>query len=73
LYKKFNKTAEEKKSILFEENKEKITNIESQLVEKSLLKLEEKVIKDLHDREIITPKLYIKFIEEIEEEFYKVV
>jgi len=37
------------------------------------LKLEEKVVKDLYDREIITPKLYIKFIEEIEDEFYKVV
>jgi len=73
LYEKFYKIAERKKDEVFEKHKEKIVKIESKLVEKSLLKLEEKVINDLHDREIITPKLHIKFIEEIEEEFYRVV
>jgi len=73
LYEKFYKIAEQKKDEVFEKHKEKIVKIESKLVEKSLLKLEEKVINDLHDREIITPKLHIKFIEEIEEEFYRVV
>lgn len=73
LYENFYKIAEWKKDYLFEKNKSEIVKIEAKLVEKSLLKLEEKVINDLHDREIITPKLYIKFIEEIEEEFYKVV
>lgn len=73
LYENFYKIAEWKKDDLFEKNKSEIVKIEAKLVEKSLLKLEEKVINDLHDREIITPKLYIKFIEDIEEEFYKVV
>ena len=73
LYEKFYKIAELKKDKIFEKNKDKIVKIESKLVEKSLLKLEEKVINNLYDREIITPKLHIKFIEEIEEEFYKVV
>lgn len=73
LYENFHKIAEWKKDILFKKNKLEIVKIEAKLVEKSLLKLEEKVIKDLYDREIITPKLYIKFIEEIEKEFYKVV
>jgi hypothetical protein len=45
--------------------------VESKLVEKSLLKLEENVINDLYDKEIITPKLYIKFMDEIEEEIYR--
>ena len=73
LYKNFYKIAEWKKDTIFEKNREEIIKIEAKLVEKSLLKLEEKVVKDLYDREIITPKLYIKFIEEIEDEFYKVV
>lgn len=70
LYRKFYKIAEEKKDVLFAKNKKEISEIEAKLVEKSLLKLEEKVVKDLYEKEIITPKLYIKFIEEIEEEFY---
>lgn len=73
LYEEFYKIAEQKKDKIFEKNKSEIVKIESKLVEKSLLKLEEKVINDLHDREIITQKLYIKFIEEIEKEFYRVV
>ncbi|MCD5383059.1 hypothetical protein LR002_02970, partial [Candidatus Gracilibacteria bacterium] len=72
LYRKFYKIAEEKKDVLFAKNKKEISEIEAKLVEKSLLKLEEKVVKDLYEKEIITPKLYIKFIEEIEEEFYGV-
>jgi hypothetical protein len=45
--------------------------VESKLVNKSLLRLEEKVIKDLYNKEIITPKLYIKFMEEVEEEMFQ--
>ncbi len=71
LYTKFNKIALNKKDELREKNSELIENLESELHNKSLLKLEEKVINDLHDREIITPKLYIKFSEEIEGEMYK--
>lgn len=70
LYEWFNKTANEKKEIIFAKYKTKIEHLESKLVDKSLLKLEEKVIKDLYDRDIITPKLYIKFIDEIEKELY---
>ena len=36
----------------------------------SLLKLEEKVLKDMYNKEIITPKLFIKFMEEVESEMY---
>lgn len=70
IYIEFNKTAEEKKDKIFSENKKSITLIDTKLVDKSLLKYEEKIVKDLYDRDIITPKLYIKFNEEIENEIY---
>lgn len=66
LYEKFNKVANEKKDMIFEENKSAISVVEWKLADKSLLKLEENVIKDLFSKEIITPKLYIKFSDEIE-------
>lgn len=66
LYEKFNKVANEKKDMIFEKHKTEISFIEWKLADKSLLKLEENVIKDLFNKEIITPKLYIKFTEEIE-------
>lgn len=67
LYENFNNIANEKKDIIFEKNKTEISFVEWKLADKSLLKLEESVIKDLFSKEIITPKLYIKFMDEIEE------
>jgi hypothetical protein len=49
-----------------EKHKSTIMIIESNLTNKTLLKIEEKVINSLYEKEIITPKLYIKFQEEIE-------
>jgi len=40
-------------------------------MEKSIFKLEEKIIEELYEKEIITPKLYLKFKEEIEENIYR--
>lgn len=71
LYESFNKVANMKKDVISKENKELISKLEEQLADKSLLKLEESVICDLNEKEIITPKLYIKFMEEIEEEIFK--
>jgi len=70
LYAMFNKQADEKRIKIFSNHKATINAIESRLVNKSLLKLEEKTIKDLYHKEIITPKLYIRFMEEIEKEMY---
>lgn len=67
LYEKFNKIANEKKDAIFEKNKTEISFVEWKLADKSLLKLEESIIDDLFSKEIITPKLYIKFCDEIEE------
>lgn len=70
LYAMFNKQADEKRIKIFSNHKATINAIESRLVNKSLLKLEEKTIKDLYHKEIITPKLYIRFMDEIEKEMY---
>jgi hypothetical protein len=56
--------------IVMNEHKTILSQVESSLADKSLLKLEEWIIEDLYSKEIITPKLYIKFKEEIEEEIY---
>lgn len=71
LYASFNKVADEKRLKLLSGHKTTIMAVESKLVNKSLLRLEEKVIKDLYNKEIITPKLYIKFMEEVEEEMFQ--
>ncbi|MDD3145426.1 MAG: cation:proton antiporter [Candidatus Gracilibacteria bacterium] len=70
LYALFNKQADEKRIKIFSSHKATINAVESRLVNKSLLKLEEKTIKDLYHKEIITPKLYLKFMDEIEKEMY---
>ena len=71
LYASFNKVADEKRIKLLTEHKATIMAVESKLVNKSLLRLEEKVINDLYNKEIITPKLYIKFMEEVETEMFQ--
>ncbi len=70
LYALFNKKADEKRIQIFAAHRATINAIEAKLVNKSLLKLEEKVIADLYKKEIITPKLYIRFMENIENEIY---
>lgn len=70
LFALFSKKADEKRIKLFSEHKATINAIEARLVEKSLLKLEEGVVTELYEREIITPKLFLKFIDNIEDERY---
>lgn len=70
LYTGFNKRADERRLEIYNDHKATINALESRLVNKSLLKIEEKTIDDLYNKEIITPKLYIKFKTEIEEEMY---
>jgi len=71
LYEKFNNMAKAKKEEDYPKYKNEIIWVESKLMEKSIFKLEEKVIHELFEKEIITPKLYHKFIEEIEKNIYK--
>jgi hypothetical protein len=70
IYADLSKKSDIKRMTLFVKHKEKINDIESSLINKSLLKLEEKTIKDLYKKEVITPKLYIKFMENIEKNIY---
>ncbi len=70
LYSEFNKKADEKRIAIFLSQKATINAIESRLINKSLLKLEEKTINDLYHKEIITPKIYVKFKSEIEKEIF---
>ncbi len=71
LYMRFNDIAEKKKKEISMKNKNQIDIIELNLFSKSLLKLEWKVIEDLYEKEIITSKLYLKFIDEIEGNIYE--
>jgi len=63
LYAGFHKTADKKRLSLLKAHKLIINVIESKLANKSLLKLEDKVVKDLYDKEMITPKIYHKFMD----------
>ena len=71
MYREFNTVAEEKKNSVKQEHNISILSLEAKLADKSLLKIEEKVVDDLFKKEIITPKLYLKFQEDIEHEILK--
>ncbi len=66
LYEKFKIVAEVKKETLFIRHKNDLIDLDLKLVNKSLLKIEENVVSELFEKEIITPKLFIKFREEID-------
>ena len=67
IYENFHNEARDKLETISSKYKSTIMIIESNLTNKTLLKIEEWVIENLYKKEIITPKLYIKFKEEIEE------
>lgn len=71
LYQEFHDTAKKKKEGIRKIHNISILSLEARLADKSLLKIEEKVIEDLFKKEIITPKLYFKFQEDIEQEILK--
>lgn len=71
LYKKFNDMATEKLQNIAAKNQTLVARLDVKLVDKSLLKLEEKIVHELYEKNILTSKLYIKMNDEIEEEIYK--
>lgn len=71
LYTSFRDKAQQKHAELFAKNKELLIDFDSHLANKSLLKQQEIIVEDLFHKEIISPKLYIKFKEEIEEKIYE--
>lgn len=66
LYDKFNKLSKEKMDSIYNKHSNLIKTLDVRLVNKSLLKLEEKTLKTLYEKEFITPKLYVDFSEMIE-------
>lgn len=70
LYETMLKQAQDKIKNLVKKYKATIMGLEVRLSEKTLLKIEESVIKELYEKELITPKLYNKFMEEIEANLY---
>jgi len=66
LYNKFNKLSKEKMNTLHEKHSKNIDILDVRLVNKALLKLEEKTIKLLFEKEFVTPKLYVDFMDTIE-------
>ncbi|MBS8121434.1 cation:proton antiporter [Candidatus Vampirococcus lugosii] len=71
LYKDLLQISDKKNKKLINEYKTTIMSLETKLSEKTLLRIEENVINSLYEKEIITPKLYHKFIEDIENGIYK--
>ena len=67
MYQDFHISAKVKMDEIAEKYRSTIMIIESNLTNKALLKIEEEVIDKLYKRDVITPKLYIKFKQEIEE------
>ena len=72
-YEVFHNAAKNKMKEIAENHRSSIMIIESNLTNKTLLKIEEKVVDSLYQKEIITPKIYIKFKEEIEEDIKKLI
>jgi hypothetical protein len=71
LYEEFHESAKNKKDEIRKNHNISILWLEAKLADKSLLKIEEKVIEDLFKKEIITPKLYLRFLWDIEHEILK--
>ena len=71
LFARFSKEADEKKIWILVKNKDRVMEVESELLNKSLLNLEQNLLTDLFEKWIITQKLYMRFIEEVEDKIYK--
>ncbi len=69
-YEKLYKETKKKLKKVMKEHHKITFELDIKLSEKSIFALEEKMIESMHDKWIITDKLYIKFKHEIQEEFY---
>jgi monovalent cation:H+ antiporter, CPA1 family len=70
-YETFRTRAEDERQAIFDESRELVLKIDSDLLNRSLLKREEEVVDDLQSKEIVSPKLATQFRQEIEESFYR--
>ncbi len=72
-YKSFNTLAESKLQKLYNYDKQITCGLNTDLINKHLMILKEKMINDLFERELISPKIYHNSIDEVEEEIYKTI
>lgn len=68
LYQGFYTQSREKKEKLIREHSGILIDIDTHLVNKSLFQIEETILDELHEKEILTPKLYHQFKEEVEKD-----
>lgn len=68
LYTRYRNEAMEKGMALAGKNPDLVGKLDAALASRSVFRVEEKVLVDLKQRELITPKLYIKLREEYEKE-----
>lgn len=73
LYTELNEKAKKSVEELKEQYPDIVPDINACLLNKWLMKTEEKIIKDMYKKEMITHKLYKSFMEEIEEEILKAI
>ncbi|MDD2908970.1 MAG: cation:proton antiporter [Candidatus Gracilibacteria bacterium] len=66
LYSKFNVLSKQKMDEIYSKHEKMINLLDVRLVNKSLLKLEEKTVKSLYEKEFVTPKLYVDIMDSIE-------
>lgn len=71
LYKGFHQKAKNAIKEIRTTNENHVIATNAILLNKGLMKTEEKEIKDLYSKEMITPKLYKKFMEEIDNEIFQ--
>ncbi len=65
LYKTFHDSAEKERRSLFREHRDFLRKLSAKLTEKSLIEAEETILEDLSAKEIVSPKLALRFEREL--------
>ena len=65
LYEGFRSNAEKIRRALFKEHKDELRRLSAKLTEKSLIQAEEEILEDLSAKEIVSPKLALRFEKEL--------
>lgn len=65
LYEGFRADAEKERRALFRNHKSELRLLSARLTEKSLIEAEEAILEDLSAKEIVSPKLALRFEKEI--------
>lgn len=66
-YREFESEAKRQMEALFDKHREALEQLNEEFAERGLFRAEEKVLKSLHHKELITPKLYAMLYNELEQ------